>query len=134
MSLLTLDIPDDYLNLFNILYDAFLQASEGKGAERHGNGLPFCDQPMQTISSLLQTEKGMAFQACKKIAEACAFTDDAQFERELHGAIVYVAGMVIYRRPPAPRRPAPVLPREDVHISGGTSGYGPILRAPVLDD
>lgn len=85
-----------YADLDGVLNDAFTQASQGKGRERHGNGLPFAHQPMQVISELLGGTTGMAFQACKKIVEAQKMPDYAARRRELLGAIVYVAGMVVY--------------------------------------
>lgn len=86
-----------YEQLADVLQAAFNQAAEGKGAERHANGLPFHEQRMQTISTLLDSDAGMAFQACKKITEGMGLSHAAR-ERELLGAIVYIAGMVIFHR------------------------------------
>lgn len=86
-----------YEQLEDVLRAAFDQAAGGKGAERHGNGLPFHKQRMQSISELLDTDAGMAFQACKKVSEAMRLPHDAR-ERELLGAINYIAGMVIFHR------------------------------------
>lgn len=89
---------ENYRVLKDVLDAAFHQASEGKGAERHGNGgdIDFSEQPMQVISELLETEAGMAYQAIKKIREARKFPEFDRQKRELLGAIVYVAGMIIY--------------------------------------
>lgn len=89
---------ENYRVLKDVLDAAFHQASEGKGAERHGNGgdIDFSEQPMQVISELLETEAGMAYQAIKKIREARKFPEFERQKRELLGAIVYVAGMIIY--------------------------------------
>lgn len=89
---------EKYRVLKDVLDAAFHQASEGKGAERHGNGgdIDFSEQPMQVISELLETEAGMAYQAIKKIREARKFPEFERQKRELLGAIVYVAGMIIY--------------------------------------
>ena len=57
-----------YDSLEVVLKAAYNQAASGKGKERHaGNGLPFTNQPMQTISKLLNTSDGLAFQAIKKL-------------------------------------------------------------------
>lgn len=86
-----------YEQLAEVLQAAFSQAAEGKGAERHANGQPFHEQRMQTISTLLDSDAGMAFQVCKKVTEGMALPHAAR-ERELLGAIVYIAGMVIFHR------------------------------------
>ena len=86
-----------YEQLAEVLQAAFNQAAEGKGAERHANGQPFHEQRMQTISTLLNSDAGMAFQVCKKVTEGMALPHAAR-ERELLGAIVYIAGMVIFHR------------------------------------
>ena len=86
----------NYDSLALVLEAAYDQATEGKGAERHGGGLPFTDQPMQTISNLLQTPDGMAYQACKKITEARGLPTHERRVAELLGAINYIAGMVVW--------------------------------------
>ena len=53
---------------------------------------------MQTGSDLLGTDAGLAFQAIKKIREGSSFTEYDRFERELLGAINYIAGMIIWRQ------------------------------------
>ena len=88
-------IEGAYEGLFDVLMEAYKQASEGKGKERHGNDLPFEEQPMQTMSQLLGSNKGCLFQAMKKIQESTRMEKDAAV-RELLGAIVYLAGAVIY--------------------------------------
>ncbi|QNJ57361.1 hypothetical protein Dolphis_55 [Pseudomonas phage Dolphis] len=87
-----------YEQLEAVLREAYEQASAGKGADRHANGLPFHEQRMQGISDLLNSERGMAYQVCKKIAEGIDLPSDAAVERELLGAIVYTAGIIIWRR------------------------------------
>jgi hypothetical protein len=92
-------VTADYESLSDVLDSAYEQASEGKGKERHaGNGLSFLDQPMQTISKLLNTSDGLSFQVCKKVTEAKSMETLAQKERELLGAIVYTAGIIIYEQ------------------------------------
>lgn len=85
----------NYTLLREVLDAAYEQAARGKGAERHGNGLPFEDQPMQTISNLLNNDAGMAFQAVKKIVEGRNLETKEARIREYLGAINYIAGMVI---------------------------------------
>lgn len=85
----------DYVKLRAVLKAAYDQASKGKGRERHANDLPFHDQPMQRVSRVLQSTDGMAFQAIKKIKEAKGMDTSAAI-RELLGAIVYTAGIIIY--------------------------------------
>lgn len=87
---------DDYEALRDVLYRALLQASRGKGAERHGQGQPFEDQLMQTICRMLGTEDGLYFQAIKKIQESTRMEEPERKVRELLGAINYIAGAIIY--------------------------------------
>ena len=91
-------MDEDYRSLAGILVEAYTQAQSGKGKERHANDLPFADQPMQAISHLLDSDKGMAYQACKKIVEATNMQSLPAFEREILGAINYLAGMIIFNR------------------------------------
>ncbi len=71
---------------------ALEQASHGKGAERHGQGKPFDQQPMMQISRMLNgSPVGCMYQAIKKTQEASRMDADAA-QRELLGAINYLAG------------------------------------------
>lgn len=88
----------DYAALAKVLDAAYEQAAYGKGRERHARGNPFEEQHMQTISRLLQSERGMAFQAIKKLTEGLDLQTHEQRERELLGAINYIAGIVVYWR------------------------------------
>lgn len=88
----------DYESLRQVLVDALKQAAVGKGHERHARGNPFEKQHMQTISQLLATDRGMAFQAIKKLTEGLDMADAGARERELLGAINYIAGIVLYHR------------------------------------
>ena len=92
-----MDHPD-YETLASVLQAAYDQAAVGKGAERHARSNPFHEQHMQTISTLLNSDKGMAYQAVKKLTEGLDFTDPDRRERELLGVIVYVAGLVVWHR------------------------------------
>jgi len=99
-----------YEQLAAVLQAAFDQAAAGKGAERHANGLPFHEQRMQTISALLDSDAGMAFQVCKKVTEGMRLPHEAR-ERELLGAINYIAGMVIFHRQRESARYAELIER-----------------------
>lgn len=87
-----------YEQLAAVLRAAHDQAAIGKGADRHANGLPFHEQPMQTGSDILGTDAGLAFQVIKKVREGRQFAELDRLERELLGAINYLAGMVIWHR------------------------------------
>lgn len=90
--------PAGYEQLHRALMDALAQASHGKGRERHAKGQPFHEQRMQSISHLIGTGRGMAFQVIKKLTEGMDLPDPGARERELLGAINYLAGMVVYFR------------------------------------
>lgn len=87
-----------YEQLVAVLQDAHNQAAHGKGKERHANNLPFDEQRMQSISKLINSPKGLEFQAIKKLTEGMQFDDVARREKELLGAINYIAGIIIYYR------------------------------------
>lgn len=87
-----------YDQLEAVLRAAYEQASAGKGKERHATAAPFGEQRMQTIANLLDSDAGMAHQAIKKLAEGLQFTDPAAREKELLGAIVYIAGILVRQR------------------------------------
>ena len=91
-----------YEQLSEVLRAAFDQAAYGKGAERHARGNDFDKQHMQTISTLLGTERGMAFQVCKKLTEGLDMEAYDRFERELLGVIIYTAGIIIWRKKNSP--------------------------------
>lgn len=87
-----------YKSLRKVLEAAYQQAESGKGNERHARGNPFEEQHMQTISQLLDTDRGMAFQAIKKLTEGLDMKDANARKRELLGAINYIAGIIIYNQ------------------------------------
>lgn len=93
----TFDAPG-YEKLALVLSEAYRQAAKGKGAERHANDRPFHEQPMQTIAD----RRGIGFilgQVDKKTEEGQGMIDRGENEaavRELLGAIVYLAGAVIF--------------------------------------
>lgn len=88
----------DYSDLKRVLHLAFLQASEGKGSARHGNGLPFPEQPILTLTRLV----GPGFplgQAMKKAQETIGMAqrgETSAAKAELLGAIVYLAAAHIF--------------------------------------
>ena len=53
---------------------------------------------MQSISKLLDSPEGMAYQVVKKMTEGLQFDGHKRREKELLGAINYLAGIVIYFR------------------------------------
>jgi len=87
-----------YESLADVLSRAFNQAAQGKGAERHATDLPFSEQPMQQIAA----RRGIGFilgQADKKSEEAQGMVSRGETDKAVHellGAIVYLAGAVIY--------------------------------------
>lgn len=86
---------DKYVKLADVLNKAYLQAVEGKGKERHANENNFEDQPIITISKLLNSNDGPLFQAMKKIQESKRLERDRAIN-ELLGAINYIAAAIIY--------------------------------------
>ncbi|SMC42707.1 hypothetical protein SAMN06297251_102113 [Fulvimarina manganoxydans] len=89
-----------YAGLRSVLMSALEQAANGKGSDRHGNGLPFTDQPMMEIGRMTGAG-GPAFQAMKKSQEALGMIrrgQDKAAEAELLGAINYLAGAILLIR------------------------------------
>jgi hypothetical protein len=82
-----------YKNLTEVLDKAFLQASKGKGKERHANDKPFDDQPIMWIEEHFKSFQ--LGQAVKKIHESQNLPV-ARAISELYGAIVFLAAHVIY--------------------------------------
>lgn len=91
------DVPG-YETLASVLHRAYAQAAEGKGKERHADDKPFDRQPMQLIAD----RRGIGFilgQADKKSEEAQGMLERDERDRAIHellGAIVYLAGSIIY--------------------------------------
>jgi hypothetical protein len=76
-----------YYDLFIVLQKALYQAQDGKGAERHGNGLSFLEQPALTITRAV----GLGFplgQAMKKIQESQRMDTDAAKREQIGRAHV----------------------------------------------
>jgi len=89
-------LPDEYKTLKAVLDEALLQASVGKGKERHAvEGVPFEKQ----ISCIIEWElPGYASgQAAKKIFEASRLPTDRAIH-ELLGAINYLVIAIIVKK------------------------------------
>ena len=84
-----------YQSLGNILLEAYDQAANGKGKERHADGQKFEEQPIIVLEKLYQS--GVLFQAAKKMHESQRLEKDAAI-RELLGAMNYLAARIIYLR------------------------------------
>ncbi|QPB08647.1 hypothetical protein KB681_gp65 [Burkholderia phage Mica] len=82
-----------YESLHGVLRRAFVQAAHGKGAERHAQGAPFDQQPMQRLIELYGAGFALG-QAAKKMQEAQRLPHERAVA-ELLGAIVYAAGAII---------------------------------------
>lgn len=90
---LTVEVVPGYESLASVLFRALDQAQEGKGAERHADGLPYEHQPILQIERMI----GGGFclgQAMKKIIESGRLPAD-RAKAELLGAINYIAGRYI---------------------------------------
>ena len=94
-----------YEALREILREAYDQAAHGKGKDRHaGADLQFTDQPIFTITRAV----GLGFpagQAMKKIIEAGGMATRGEIvaaRRELLGAIVYTAALILQLPPQNP--------------------------------
>jgi hypothetical protein len=86
-----------YEKLDKVLADAYQQASDGKGKERHAGGKPFDRQPIMEIGRMVGPGFGLG-QAMKKAQEAARMIDRGNpmhARHELLGAINYLASVVI---------------------------------------
>lgn len=87
-------------NLLAAVFAAVMQqVTSGKGAERHGRGDDFLEQPWKKIAD----DYGEGFllgQAAKKMQEATHASgwEHERWEREMLGAIAYLAFAVVNRR------------------------------------
>jgi len=86
----------NYLQLALVLQRAHDQAAYGKGKDRHAKGQPFHEQRMQSVSRLLDSPDGMAYQVLKKVTEGLELPTTERKVAELLGAINYLAGIVIF--------------------------------------
>lgn len=87
---------DDYLPLLRTFLGALEQAAYGKGRERHANDLPFVEQPILTMAQMLNSDAGLAQQVIKKTIEARGLLTKEARIKELRGAMVYAAAMVLF--------------------------------------
>lgn len=87
---------DHYSALRDILNEAYEQAANGKGKERHSNGSSFERQPIAEIGRMVGVGFNMG-QAIKKLQESSRMEPDAAC-RELLGAIVYAASAIMIIR------------------------------------
>ena len=86
-----------YFSLSAVFEEAFQQASNGKGKERHASeGEAFEDQPICEMARRLG-HSGPLYQAVKKIYESQRLEGERGV-RELLGAINYIAAAIIVRR------------------------------------
>lgn len=87
-------------NLLAAVFAAVMQqVTSGKGAERHGRGADFLEQPWKKIAD----DFGEGFllgQAAKKMQEATHATDwnHDRWEREMLGALAYIGFAIVNRR------------------------------------
>jgi hypothetical protein len=88
---------DPFGPLKRVLDEAFQQSASGKGAERHGRGVPFDRQPILEIQRMVGP--GFALGQCmKKASEAAGMVSRGDREaacRELLGTIVYAAAAIV---------------------------------------
>lgn len=89
------DIESQYSTLARILQEAYLQASCGKGKERHATQNGFEDQPICVIQRLTGSNHFALGQAIKKAQESTRLPHSAA-KMELLGAIVYLAAAYLY--------------------------------------
>lgn len=87
---------DRYEMLAYALFDAFKQASMGKGKDRHDEGQPFEEQPIMWIEERFKSFQ--LGQAVKKIHESQGLPTMERKIAELHGAINFIAAHIIYLR------------------------------------
>lgn len=98
VSLTVVGHEGPYAPLREILDEAYAQAADGKGKERHANDKPFLEQPLFKITDSV----GIGFpmgQAMKKIEEAKGMVDRGQpvaAINEMLGAIVYLCATILH--------------------------------------
>ena len=83
--------------LQEVFSDALAQATSGKGEQKHGLGKGFYDQQWVDVTK----RHGLGFltgQAVKKTNEAVSIPSLEMWEREMLGAINYLAMAILYKR------------------------------------
>ena len=91
-------IKKGYELLAEVLMFALAQAQSGKGDERHNQYNQDFERQAWMVTRQAVGEGFTLGQAMKKIMEIREMVDDEQAERELLGAINYLAMEIIYRR------------------------------------
>lgn len=84
-----------YEKLQETLDKAFVQASKGKGKERHGDDKPFEEQPIFWIEDHFKSFQ--LGQAVKKIHESQRLPTERAIA-ELQGAIIFLSAQIIRLR------------------------------------
>lgn len=87
-------VPNTHASLERVFALAVEQSQSGKGADRHGNGQSFDDQPIFTLNRPLGTNHGALFQVLKKTTESAKLASTGRVgmaKNELLGAMVYAA-------------------------------------------
>lgn len=92
---MTTEVRKSHRSLFNALVEALEQSQGGKGLRRHSvKGAYFEDQPICVIQEWVGP--GFAIgQAIKKLQEAARMQDPKAMRREILGAIVYCAAVIV---------------------------------------
>lgn len=90
-----LESPEGYDSLARVLREVMHQAAIGKGHQRHADGKPFDQQPILALSRKYHSPVGLLFQIQKKLDEYERLDGIAR-RRELLGAIVYMAALIIF--------------------------------------
>ena len=88
-------VKEGYVPLYSVLMDALEQAQNGKGSERHGQNLPFEEQPIVAIPKLQNSDIGLMYQAIKKLQESQRMETEPAI-RERLGAINYIAASILF--------------------------------------
>lgn len=88
-------MSDNFSDLLRAANYAVLQATKGKGQERHGNGKHFLSQPIFEISRMIDSPGGLAFQAIKKLQEASRMSPEAAIH-EYRGAVIYILALMLF--------------------------------------
>lgn len=87
-------VTSTHASLERVFALAVEQSQSGKGADRHGNGQSFDDQPIFTLNRPLGTNHGALFQVLKKTTESAKLASTGRVDmakNELLGAMVYAA-------------------------------------------
>jgi hypothetical protein len=88
------ELMDNYSSLKNVFEQAFQQASEGKGKERHANNEPYEQQKIVKLNEFIGSNHGLIYQACKKSIESTRLEKE-RAKAEILGAINYLAAAYI---------------------------------------